>query len=156
MNGRESCTSLRSMEILSPEPPRELNIPVNSWSDEEAVKSSGDKKSKKSKKKKNSESSFQDEKLTRGLGIKLVALKFIARSFKRKYSRTIWHCWSCERVSLSYAKKQRRSEERMRKDSSSWDIYWAKRGSQFFKIFISTNIRIFNNWKMVLKREKRL
>ena len=73
MNGRESCTSLRSMEILSPEPPRELNIPVYGSSDEEAVKSSGDKKSKKSKKKKNSESSFQDEKLTRGLGINLFA-----------------------------------------------------------------------------------
>ena len=66
MNGRESCTSFRSMEILSPEPPRELNIPVSS--DEEGVKSSGDKKSKKSKKKKAPESSFQDEKLTRGLG----------------------------------------------------------------------------------------
>ena len=47
MDGRESCTSFRSMEILSPEPPRELNIPVSS--DEEEVKSSGDKKFKKSK-----------------------------------------------------------------------------------------------------------
>lgn len=75
MNGRESCSSLRSMEILSPEPPRDLNIPVYGSSDEDGVKSCGDKKSKNSKKKKNSESSYQDEKLTRGLGIKLSLYK---------------------------------------------------------------------------------
>ena len=71
MSGRESCASFRSMEILSPEPPRELNIPVIS-SDEERVKSSGDKKSKKLKKKNNSQEFQQDGKLTRGLGRKVV------------------------------------------------------------------------------------
>jgi len=72
------------MEILSPEPPRELNIPVSS--DEEGVKSSGDKKSKKSKKKKAPESSFQDEKLTRGLAKiqsnDLTLLELRARQFE--------------------------------------------------------------------------
>ena len=76
------------MEILSPEPPRELNIPVYGSSDEEAVKSSGDKKSKKSKKKKNSESSFQDEKLTRGLGIKLFGHSSKDRSSENTVERS--------------------------------------------------------------------
>ncbi|CBY39371.1 unnamed protein product [Oikopleura dioica] len=86
MNGRESCGSLRSMEILSPEPPRDLNIPVYGSSDEDGVKSCGDKKSKNSKKKKNSESSYQDEKLTRGLAKiqsnDLTLLELRARQFE--------------------------------------------------------------------------
>ena len=68
MNGRESVSSFRSMEILSPEPPRELNIPVDDC--EDTVRSSGDRKSRRSKsgKEKKSFESEEDQKLKRGLG----------------------------------------------------------------------------------------